>query len=348
MKFVHSETHRRHDPQFFIVRGQITRSTEQPERADRLLAAAQRRGHERVEARDFGEAILAEVHCPRYLDFLKNGYAQWRALPGASQEITPHVHPPREESGYPVNIIGRAGFHIADTSSPMGPHTWEAALAASHSACTAAQLVIEGAPAAYSLSRPPGHHATRDRAGGFCFLNHTAVAAQWLRHHVARVAILDVDVHHGNGTQDIFYERDDVLHVSLHADPAYFYPFFTGYAQETGRGIGAGCNLNLPLPIGTDDEAFLAALRIACRRVLEFKPDVVVVALGLDTYEGDPLNAFRITTPGFARIGQAIAGMALPTVLVQEGGYLSDELGENLATFLDGFCQHHRPTATLR
>jgi acetoin utilization deacetylase AcuC-like enzyme len=208
---------------------------------------------------------------------------------------------------------------------------------AAHTACQAAQWVADGERAAYALCRPPGHHAYADRAGGFCFLNNSAIAAQFLLPRFGRVAILDVDVHHGNGTQGIFYRRADVLTVSLHADPRNFYPFFVGYAHERGDGDGLGYNINLPLPIGTGDDGYITALRGAARQLQAFAPGALVVALGLDAFERDPLKGLAITTPGFAAIGAEIARLGLPTVFVQEGGYLSEELGQNLASTLAGF-----------
>jgi acetoin utilization deacetylase AcuC-like enzyme len=197
--------------------------------------------------------------------------------------------------------------------------------------------VLAGAPAAYALCRPPGHHAFADVAGGFCFFNNSAIAAQVLRKSAARVAILDVDLHHGNGTQGIFYARPDVLTVSLHADPVRFYPFFWGYADERGEGPGLGYNLNLPLPRKSGDAVFLQTLEAAFQRIRAFAPEALVVALGLDAFEGDPFGGLSVSTPGFAHIGEAIAGLGLPTVIVQEGGYLCNALGDNLTAFLSGF-----------
>ena len=201
---------------------------------------------------------------------------------------------------------------------------------------------MASASSAYALCHPPGHHAFADVAGGFCFINNSAVAAQALRRTAARVAILDVDLHHGNGTQGIFYARPDVLTVSLHADPVRFYPFFWGHADERGEGPGLGYNLNLPLPRKSADAAFLDALATAFRRIHAFAPEALVVALGLDAFEGDPFGGLSVTTPGFARIGKAIARLGLPTVIVQEGGYLCDALGDNLTAFLTGFGGKHR------
>ncbi|MEM6357322.1 MAG: histone deacetylase family protein, partial [Pseudomonadota bacterium] len=246
----------------------------------------------------------------------------------------PNIHPDRREAGYPRSAVGQAGYHQADTACPIGPATWDAAYLSAQCAVAATEAVLAGAKAAYALCRPPGHHAFTDLAGGFCFLNNAAVAAEALTTAGRRVAILDIDVHHGNGTQGIFYARRDVLTVSLHADPVRFYPFFWGHADERGEREGLGANLNLPLPRGTDDEAYLDALERALERVAMHAPDVLVVALGLDAHEGDPFKGFAVTTSGFGRIGSRIAKAGLPLVLIQEGGYLSAALGSNLAHVL--------------
>jgi acetoin utilization deacetylase AcuC-like enzyme len=197
--------------------------------------------------------------------------------------------------------------------------------------------LLDGERSAYVLSRPPGHHAFGDLAGGFCFLNNSGIAAERLLAGGLRPAILDVDVHHGNGTQGIFYHRRDVLTVSIHADPERFYPFFWGHAQERGVGEGLGYNLNLPLQRGTGDDDFLATLEVALARIDSFGADVIVVALGLDAFVGDPFKGLAVTTEGFGRIGAAIAKRGLPCLFVQEGGYLCEELGENLTSVLGGF-----------
>jgi acetoin utilization deacetylase AcuC-like enzyme len=197
--------------------------------------------------------------------------------------------------------------------------------------------VLGGAPVAYGLCRPPGHHAYADMAGGFCYLNNVAIAAQFMRRERARVAIIDIDVHHGNGTQGIFYERPDVFFASLHADPGNYYPFFAGYAEERGAGAGRGANLNLPLAHGSGDAAFLAALDDALAAIAGFAPEALLVSLGFDASAEDPLGILKVTTSGFAEAGRRIAARRLPTVLIQEGGYMSAVLGDNLAQFLAGF-----------
>ena len=337
MKIVYSDKHAQHDPQTFVVRGVKQRSAEQPERATRLLAAASGAGHEITAPRAFGPGPAAAVHTANYLDFLQTAAREWAKLPGASDEVVPNVHPARQPATYPKGLTGRAGWHQVDMGCPIGPHTWDAALAATEVATTAAELVLSGTREAYALCRPPGHHAFADMAGGFCFLNNSAVAAQHLRTRHARVAVLDVDVHHGNGTQGIFYERADVLTVSIHADPDYYYPYFWGHAHETGQGAGAGFNLNLPLPLGSADAPWLAAGDAALARVRDFAPTALVVALGLDASESDPLQGLKVTGPGFHAMAAKIAQLGLPTVLVQEGGYLGDDLGRNLVQFLAGF-----------
>ncbi len=337
MKVVYDERHQLHHPRAFLVSGAMRPSPEQPDRAAALLSAARATGHEVIVPDDFGPGPRALIHSAEYLQFLEHIAERWARIDGASEEVIPNVHPNRPPGGYPDSAVGQAGYHMADTACPISLGTWEAACAAANAAIHGAQLVIDGELSAYALCRPPGHHAWADTAGGFCYLNSSAIAAQHMRERWDRVAVLDVDVHHGNGTQGIFYARGDVLTVSLHADPSGFYPFFWGYAQERGQGQGEGCNLNLPLPRGTGDDDYLDALDNAFKRITAFAPGDLVIALGLDAYVGDPLAGLAITTAGFGSIGQAIGSLGLPTLLVQEGGYLSPALGDNLASFLAGF-----------
>jgi acetoin utilization deacetylase AcuC-like enzyme len=325
-----------HDPQTFLSAGRLRPSPEQPERIARLRAGAEAAGLTPEPPADHGVGPLAAIHSAEYLHFLQTIHARWSALDGAGPEVVPNVHPDRRESSYPSSPVGQAGWHQADTACPIGAQTWDAAYWSAQCALSAAAAVGEGAACAYALCRPPGHHAFADLAGGFCFLNNAAIAAQALRARGLRVAVLDVDVHHGNGTQGIFYNRADVLTVSVHADPSGFYPFYWGHAQERGAGAGLGANLNLPLPRGAGDDAFLAALETALARIAAFGTEALVVALGLDAHENDPFRGLAVTTPGFARIAAAIAATGLPLVLVQEGGYLSEDLSRNLTSFLEG------------
>jgi len=326
-----------HDPKHFMANGVVQPCPEQAARIDILRRGAEAAGCSIEAPKDAGPGPIAALHSPRYLTFLQNIHTRWKRIEGASQEVIPNIHPLSRSDSYPKSAVGQAGFHQADTACPIGAHTWEAAYWSAQVAITGADMIAGGAPAAYALSRPPGHHAFGDVAGGFCFLNNAGIAAERLRAKGFRPAILDVDVHHGNGTQGIFYGRDDVLTLSIHADTERFYPFFWGQAHERGKGAGRGYNLNLPLPRDTGDEAYLKTLDIALGHIAAFGADVVVIALGLDAYEGDPFRGLAITTPGFARIGAAIAGLGLATLFVQEGGYLCDELGQNLTSALSGF-----------
>ncbi len=336
MKFVFHEAQRRHDPRHFLSSGAPQPNPEVPERVDRLLAGARKAGLEGIEPHDHGLDPIAAVHSPEYLSFLQGIYERWQRIPDASAEVVPNIHPDRRDLSYPASAVGQAGYHMADTACPISAETWRSVYWSAQTAAQAALMVREGERAVYALSRPPGHHAFADLAGGFCFLNNSAIAAQMLRQHHRRVAILDIDLHHGNGTQGIFYARADVLTVSIHADPVRFYPFFWGHASERGEGPGLGYNLNLPLPRGSRDDAFLAALDAALARIAAFAPGAVVVALGLDAFEGDPFGGLAVSTDGFRRIGERCAGLATP-VIVQEGGYLCDALGDNLTAFLSGF-----------
>ncbi len=339
MKVYFSDRQLEHDPQMFLSAGVQKPSPEKPERATRLLESALAAGLTKAAPEDFGLGPIARVHTPEYLSFLSTIHTRWQDIPGAGPEVIPNVHPDRRSDAYPTAPVGQAGFHQADTACPIGPKTWDSAYWGANSATAAASAVASGSNGwAYALCRPPGHHAFADMAGGFCFLNNCGIAAaELLSKGAERVAVVDVDLHHGNGTQGMFYNRNDVLTVSIHADPVGFYPFFWGHADERGQGPGLGYNYNLPLAQGTGDDGYMPVLDQALDRVSAFAPDAIVVALGLDGFEGDPFGGLRISTEGFGRISARLAALNKPTVLVQEGGYLCDDLGRNLESFLDGF-----------
>lgn len=331
------EEQKRHYPPSYLVNGVMEANPERPERIGMLLQGAKDAGCEIVRPKNFGAEQILAAHSERYLKFLERAHIRWSRINGASEAVTPNIHPIHRRD-YSASVVAQAGWHMIDASAPISADTWESAQWSAWTATHAAELVLSGENAAYALCRPPGHHAGAETAGGFCYLNNSAIAACALRKNHARVAILDVDLHHGNGTQDIFYDRSDVLTVSIHADPVRFYPFFWGYADETGAGAGEGANLNLPLPRGSSDSAFMDALSVALNKVQSFNPDAIVIALGLDAYEGDPIAGLAITTGGFARIGEAIGvALNLPTVIVQEGGYPCEELGGNLSSFLGAY-----------
>ncbi|MFZ1468154.1 MAG: histone deacetylase family protein [Paracoccaceae bacterium] len=322
-----------HDPRHFMANGALLPNPEVPARIDVLQAGAVAAGCQFAPPNDHGLGPIAALHSAEYLTFLRTAHARWSRIEGASPEVIPNIHPANRTDSYPKSVLGQAGFHQTDTSCPISSGTWEAAYWSAQTALSAADTVAAGQPA-YALCRPPGHHAFADLAGGFCFLNNAAIAADSLRAKGLRPTILDIDVHHGNGTQGIFYARSDVLTVSIHADPMRFYPFYWGHAQERGTGAGLGTNLNLPLPRGTGDADYLATLATALQAVASHGTDVLIIALGLDAHENDPFKGLRITTPGFSRIAEAIAATRLPLLIVQEGGYISEDLGANLTAFL--------------
>lgn len=337
MLVFHSPAAARHDPDRYFRRGEIVGH---PERADRyavLRDACLAAGHDLREPDDCGDAPILAAHAPDYVAFLREAWGRRAELPGVGDEILsghfarPHMH------RRPEGLLGLIGYHMADTSTPIRAGTWEAVQGGARAAVAAADAAAGGG-AAYALCRPPGHHAYADSAGGFCFLNNSAIAAERLRARLGgRIAILDVDVHHGNGTQGIFYRRGDVLTVSVHADPSSYFPYYAGYAGETGEGPGEGANLNLPLVHGSGDGPFLEAVRRGLGAVAAFRPAALVLALGLDASEEDPIGALKVTTDGFARAAEAVARAGLPTAIVQEGGYLCEALPRNLAAFLGAF-----------
>jgi acetoin utilization deacetylase AcuC-like enzyme len=335
---LYTPVHREHEPSFFFVAGKFTPAQERIDRAEQLRDAAVQAGCELVEARAHGLAPVADIHTPDYLCFLQEGHQRWREVPNSAGEIIPNVFAvPGMQLGYPQRVVGQAGYHMQDLASPIGSGTAAAAFASANLAADAAHRVMAGAKAAYAICRPPGHHALRERGGGVCYLNNAAIAAQLLRRNGQRVAVIDIDVHHGNGTQGIFYERDDVYFVSLHRDPTNYHPYFCGYAQERGQGVGLGYNLNLPLPGEAGDDEYMVALDYACKRIRAYSPDALVISLGLDAHQLDPFKGLKVTTEGFRRIGQRLGALRMPSVMVQEGGYDCDHIGTNLIHFLDGF-----------
>ena len=322
-----------HAPAHFMANGTLSPNPEVPARITALQAGAEAAGCSFTVPADHGLGPIAALHSAEYLTFLRTAHTRWSRIPGASPEVIPNIHPANRTDSYPKSVLGQAGFHQTDTSCPISAGTWESAYWSAQTALSAAEHTAKG-ETTYALCRPPGHHAFADLAGGFCFLNNAAIAAEALRQRGLRPAILDIDVHHGNGTQGIFYARADVLTVSIHADPMRFYPFFWGHAHERGLGAGLGYNLNLPLQRGTADAEYLRTLATALQAIDSFGADVLVIALGLDAHENDPFQGLRLTTPGFSLIAQTIATTSLPLLIVQEGGYMSDDLGANLTAFL--------------
>ena len=350
MKAFFSEDQLLHQPQQFMRLGRIAKPTDLPSRAHALRGALAQRGIALDVPKDYGRAPAETVHSVQYLDYLQSAYSRWRALdvPGVEPgiEVLPNLAPYHsgvagmERPPCPSpSVVAQTGWYIGDLACPIGPDTWTSVLRSSHAAVAAADAVLGGDDFAYALCRPSGHHAHRDRANGFCYLNNSATAAQRLRSRHARVGVLDVDAHHGDGTQHIFYARPDVLTVSVHADPSGYFPFYTGYAIERGVNEGEGCNLNLPVAHGDTGAGFLRAVEQGAFAVAEFAPQALVLALGFDSYKDDPISVLRLELDAYRHIGQQVGALKLPTVVVQEGGYHVDAIGPALDAFLRGLTQ---------
>ena len=343
----HNPQHHLHQGRHEMFRGRLVPCHETPQRLDHVLAELKRRplGPLRTPTDDGAalDAALAQIHRPRYLHFIEHAWREWIALDPANAEhdALPSVWPApgMRFDVLPESFAARMGLFSFDAGTPITAGSWAAARAGAVCAIAAARAVSSGSVrSAFALTRPPGHHAGADFFGGYCFLNNAALAAQALRDGGAqRVAVLDVDYHHGNGTQAIFYARSDVLTVSVHGDPRTEYPFFLGHADERGAGAGEGFNLNLPLPRGTGFARWREALRRGLDAVRAFGAQALVVSLGVDTFEGDPISGFGLRSPDYLQVGQDIAGAMLPTVFVFEGGYAVDEVGVNTVNVLEGF-----------
>ena len=339
MKTIYSVAHLAHAPAKEFLDGELVDVFEKPTRAEIILSAVRdAKLGEVLPPKDFGLEPIQAIHAHDYLDFLQNAYAQWLADGRNTNAVYPDTFWKPQFLHRPTKTGALAGIYTMDLSAPITGGTWHAAYQSAQVGLTAAELVRAGARAAFGLCRPPGHHADVNMAGGYCYINNAAVAAQWLRNTgAARIAILDIDIHHGNGTQHIFYARSDVLFVSLHGDPDWQYPYFLGSQDEVGEGEGVGYNANYPLPKGTTDAMFLTALNDACNRIAIYKPTYLVISLGADTFEADPLGGFALTEAAYAQIGARIAKLNLPTVFIMEGGYAIAQLGVNVVNVLLGF-----------
>ncbi|KGJ19296.1 histone deacetylase family protein [Paracoccus sanguinis] len=334
-----------HDPQQYLRFGRVVAAKDLPERTTRLLDALDRHGIRPEHPVECGLDPVLAVHAEGFVDFLRTAWDEWQTLPPErGPEVWPATFPywsGRPDAGTrppsrATGILGRLGWYLGDMSVPMGPDAWRSVLRSAETAVAGADALCGGEAAVFALCRPSGHHARTDRASGFCYLNNAAIAAQRLRERFARVAVLDVDVHHGDGTQQVFYDRDDVLTVSIHGDPADFYPFYTGFADERGHGAGEGANLNLPLPPGAAWPQFEAALTTATAAIRNFGADALVVALGYDAHEADPIGILKLTSADFRRVGAAVRALGRPTLIVQEGGYAVEVIGDCLDAFLTG------------
>ena len=342
MKTVYSDDHRLQDGKAELIDGKLMPCFEMPKRADIVLARVrdQKLG-EVVAPREFGLDPVKRVHRPRFVEFLRTAWGEWVTQHG-DYDALPLTWAARgmRSDVIPEIIDGKLSYYSIDAGTPITAGTWKAITAAANVALTGQAMVDAGERAVFALCRPPGHHAGSDFYGGYCFFNNAAVAAQEFRESGAdRVAVLDVDYHHGNGTQEIFYLRPDIFTISIHADPRQEYPFFLGHADEVGAAAGEGFHLNLPLRWGSAWDAYKAAMDTAVARIRDYGADALVISLGLDTYEKDPISKFKLRHEDYLRIGGMIAGLGLPTLFVFEGGYAVEELGVNAVNVLQGFEQ---------
>lgn len=340
MKTVYSEDHRRHFPQGELFGGELVTPFERPSRVEHVLDRLRLQGFPKpVEAGPIEMAPVERIHNADYLAFLETAWDEWRAAGFKGEVIAASIPARRMQLDRPpVFIDGKVGYYCLSSETAITGGTWDAARASCAAMQGAQRIVSGGERAAFALCRPPGHHATADMYGGFCFLNNAAIAAEMFRMDgAARVAVLDVDFHHGNGTQDIFYNRGDVLFASLHGAPEHAFPYFLGHADETGAGAGEGTNFNYPMPPDTTYATWAEALDDALAKIQNFRPDALVVSLGLDAYKDDPISFFRLESPDFTDCGRRIAKLGLPTLFVMEGGYAVSEIGVNAVNTLEGF-----------
>lgn len=349
MQTVFSSLQLKHAPDLGGADGQTASEAESPRRAESVLEKVKECAlGPIIPPFEFGPRALRRVHTQEYISFLETFWERWTET-GRDGEAYPSVWPLRtlRPDPVPLHIDGLLGRYSMDAGTPLGQFTYAAAKASVDTALTAAQMVLEqGEKAAFGLCRPPGHHAGPDFYGGYCYFNNAAIVAQWLRDYGAgRVAILDVDYHHGNGTQAIFYERSDVLYLSLHADPRQEYPYFLGHADETGELAGTGFTRNWPLPLGTNWLTYETALEDACRWLLVYRPDYLVVSLGLDGSAEDPLCSFHFTGEDYCKLGARLARINVPTVFLLEGGSASQNLGSNCMNVLRSYEEARRELA---
>lgn len=333
-----SEDQLRHAGARFLKAGQLVPSPETPDRAHSILAALSGPEFRITAPDDHGTAPLLRVHPGVFLDFLQGIHARWTEAFGPDAAILPNVLAGSHRTHVPQSPVGALGYYVGDLAAEFRPGTWAACYASAQCAVSAARHLLTASKPAYALCRPPGHHAGAAQAMGFCFLNNAAIAAEELRQRFARVAIVDIDVHAGNGTQSIFYDRADVLTASMHSDPSHYYPFHSGYEDERGAGAGQGANVNICYRADVEDAGFLAVFARLAEAVEAFAPEAIVVALGVDALRSDPHGGHRITPDAFAELAARLRGWELPTIFVQEGGYDSAELGPTVARFLGEFA----------
>ena len=339
MKTFFSESHRLHFPQAELSGGQFVTPYERPSRIEYILNRLNDRQFKNIITPDeIDFESVRRLHDPNYLEFLDTAWDEWKAA-GFAGEVIATSYPVRGMSQrVPKNIDGKVGYYCLASETAITAGTWEAAQSSCASAQSAQRSVASKGGAAFALCRPPGHHAASDMFGGYCFINNASVVAEMFRMDgAAKVAVLDIDFHHGNGTQDIFYQRDDVFYASLHGHPEDAFPYFTGYADECGVGLGEGTNANYPMRPGIGYDVWGEALQNATKQIQDFGAEALVISLGVDAFKDDPISFFKLESEDFLRAGQEIAKLNLPTVFIMEGGYAVEAVGINTVNVLEGY-----------
>ena len=339
MKTVYTKNHILRNSKTELFGGELVKPFERPERMEYILNEIKTRKLGAIlDPVNFDMDIIYKIHDKKYVDFLNNAWNEWVAL-GFKGEAIPTVYPSRSMNSdvVPTFIEGKLGYYCLANETSISEGTVEAAYESVKVALTAADMLDEE-KSVFALCRPPGHHASKDQYGGYCFFNNVAIAAEKLKEKGAkRIFILDIDFHHGNGTQAIFYDRSDVFFVSLHGDPKDAFPHFLGHADEKGSGEGVGYNCNYPMPPGTPYDVWTKSLDDSISKIKNFSPDALIVSLGVDTYENDPISFFKLKSDDFFDVGRKIASINLPTLFVMEGGYAIKEIGVNTVNTLKGF-----------
>ena len=336
MKAFFHPAQNKHSPQSYFTRGQMRQPQEVPDRTSQMLEGLKEMGIPVLQPSDQGGRPISKVHDLGYLRFLESAHRRWKEMDDWGEEVMSNifVRSPNHLSG----ILAEAARYQADGSSPIGEHTWEAAYWSAQTALGAADALMAGDRTAYAVCRPPGHHARKDSAGGFCYLNNAAIAAEHMKPRFPRLVILDTDMHHGQGIQEIFYDRSDVLYISIHGDPTNFYPVVSGFENERGEGEGYGYNINLPMPHGSSEDDFFRKLEEAIAAIKLYQPDALILTLGFDIYKDDPQAKVSVSSEGFCRLSTHMRQLGLPTLVVQEGGYDLDTLNENVQQFFRGLA----------
>ena len=346
MKIIYSADHALHNTRTELSGGQLVAPFECASRMEYICLALAKHGLGPLQLpQEFPRQHVEKIHSRDYLEFLDTCWRDWQAE-GNQGEAIPTVWPSRSMPStiIPTNIDGKLGYYALTGETAIAKNTSAAAWLSSNIALTAADAIVQGETSAFALSRPPGHHASTDQYGGYCFINNAAVASQYLLDNgFNKVALMDVDFHHGNGTQAIFYERSDVFFSSIHGNPVGAFPHFLGHAHETGQGEGQGYNLNHPLPKGTSYDIWAEKLHLSLQAFQQYGADILVVSLGLDTFENDPISFFKVKTEEYLQMGKALASLKLPTLFIMEGGYAVEDIGHNTANVLQGFLHHSSP-----